>query len=134
MKEYAKLEFEVHFYVNLFTYLLYKKPSWFWVSNNKDIVLNSTFPDTNCIIFFQINPTLDKYFTTLKSSTIETVRRRPGKLTEGVLFHQDNAPAWTQVCGCIIAAVRDCGFELVDHPPHSPGLAPSDYFLFPNLK
>ena len=33
-----------------------------------------------------------------------------------------------------MAAVHDCGFELVDHPPYSPDLAPSDYFLFPNMK
>ena len=33
-----------------------------------------------------------------------------------------------------MAAVRDCGFELVDHPPYSPDLAPSDYFLFPNMQ
>ena len=25
-------------------------------------------------------------------------------------------------------------FELVDHPPYSSDLAPSDYFLFPNMK
>ena len=31
-----------------------------------------------------------------------------------------------------MAAVRDCGFELVDHPPYSPDLAPFDYFRFPN--
>ena len=33
-----------------------------------------------------------------------------------------------------MAAVRHCGSELVDHPPYSPDLAPSDYFLFPNMK
>ena len=33
-----------------------------------------------------------------------------------------------------MAAVHDCGFELVDHPPYSPDLAPFDYFLFPNMK
>ena len=33
-----------------------------------------------------------------------------------------------------MAAVRDCGFELVDHSPNSPTLAPSDHFLFPNMK
>ena len=49
----------------------------------------------------------------------------------GVLFHQDNAPAHKSVVA--MAAVRDCGFELVDHPPYSPDLAPSDYFLFPNM-
>ena len=30
--------------------------------------------------------------------------------------------------------VHDCGYELVDHPPYSPDLAPSYYFLFPNMK
>ena len=33
-----------------------------------------------------------------------------------------------------MAAVRDCGFELVDHRPYSPDLTPSDYFLFPPHK
>jgi len=31
-------------------------------------------------------------------------------------------------------AVRDCGFVQLDHPAYSPDLAPSDYFLFCNLK
>ena len=51
---------------------------------------------------------------------------------KGVLFHQDNAPTHKSVFP--MAAVRDCGFELVDHPPYSPDLAPSDYFLFPKMK
>ena len=33
-----------------------------------------------------------------------------------------------------MAVVRECGFELADHPPYSPDLTPSDYFLFPNMK
>ena len=33
-----------------------------------------------------------------------------------------------------MAAVRDSGFELVDHPSYSPDLTPSDYFLFPHMK
>ena len=51
---------------------------------------------------------------------------------KGVLFHQDNAPAHKSIVA--MAAMPDCGFELVDHPPHSPDLAPSDYFLPPNMK
>ena len=39
----------------------------------------------------------------------------------------------TQVCGSL-AAVCDCGFELIDHSPYSPALVPSDYFLLPNMK
>jgi len=32
------------------------------------------------------------------------------------------------------AAVLECGFEEMRHPPYSPDLAQSDYHLFPNLK
>ena len=54
--------------------------------------------------------------------------RRP----KGVLFNQDNAPAYKFVV--VMADVRDCGFELADHPPYYPDLAPPDYFLFTNMK
>ena len=33
-----------------------------------------------------------------------------------------------------MAKINDLKFELMPHPPYSPDLAPSDYFLFPNLK
>ena len=33
-----------------------------------------------------------------------------------------------------MVAVHDCGFTLLDHPPYSPDLVPSDYLLFPNMK
>ena len=32
------------------------------------------------------------------------------------------------------AVNKDCGFEQIQHPPHSPDLAPSDFHLFPKLK
>ena len=51
---------------------------------------------------------------------------------KGVLFHQDNAPAHKSLVA--MAAVCYCGFELVNHPPYSPDLAPSDYILFPNMQ
>ena len=31
-------------------------------------------------------------------------------------------------------AVERKGYELIPHPAYSPDLAPSDFFLFPNLK
>jgi hypothetical protein len=31
-------------------------------------------------------------------------------------------------------AIRDCGFEKLNYPPHSPYLSLSHYFLFLNLK
>ena len=33
-----------------------------------------------------------------------------------------------------MSAVHDCRFEMINHSPYSPDLAPSDFFLFPNLK
>ena len=33
-----------------------------------------------------------------------------------------------------MAKFHESRYELLPHPPHSPDLAPSDYFLFPNLK
>jgi histone-lysine N-methyltransferase SETMAR len=32
------------------------------------------------------------------------------------------------------AAIQCCGFQELNHPPYSPNLAPSDYFLFSKLK
>ena len=48
------------------------------------------------------------------------------------LFYQDNARVHT--CVVSMAKFHELGYELVPHPPYSPDLAPSDYFLFPNLK
>lgn len=53
-------------------------------------------------------------------------------MTAGVLLLHDNAPV--HKARIAKAAVRECGFEEINHPPYSPDLAPSDYFLFPNLK
>lgn len=60
------------------------------------------------------------------------VRKRRGKLRSGVLLLQDNAPSHTSHVA--MAAARQCGFELLNHPPYSPDLAPSDFYLFPKLK
>ena len=61
---------------------------------------------------------------------IKEKRRR--KLTHVPLLLHDNAPAHRSHVGQ--AAVIECGFEVMRHPPYSPDLAPSDYHLFPNLE
>ncbi|GFU83389.1 histonelysine Nmethyltransferase SETMARlike [Trichonephila clavipes] len=33
-----------------------------------------------------------------------------------------------------MAKIHELWFEQLDHPPYSPDLAPSDFFLFPHLK
>jgi len=62
----------------------------------------------------------------------EIKSKRPGKLTKGILFHHDNAPP--HKAAVTMATIRDCGFEIVPHPPYSPDLTQSDCYLFPNLK
>ena len=55
-----------------------------------------------------------------------------GKLSAGVLLLHDNAPAHKSHTSW--ADIRKCGFIELNHLPYSPDLAPSDYFLFRNLK
>ena len=33
-----------------------------------------------------------------------------------------------------VKGLRDLHYELLEHPPYSPDLAPSDFYLFPKLK
>ena len=56
----------------------------------------------------------------------------PGKLHCGILFHHDNAPAHSS--WIVKDVFREFPWELLPHPPYSPDLAPSDFFLFPKLK
>ncbi|GBP13825.1 Mariner Mos1 transposase [Eumeta japonica] len=60
------------------------------------------------------------------------VQKRRGKLSRGVLFLRDNASVNTARISR--QALKDTGFSEIEHPPYSPDLAPSDYFLFSNLK
>ena len=55
-----------------------------------------------------------------------------GKLSKGVLLQQDKARVRT--CKVAMDAVERNGYELIPHSACSPDLAPSDFFLFPNLK
>jgi len=58
--------------------------------------------------------------------------KRQGKQRYGVLLLHGNALAHTSAVATSAAA--ECGYELVPHPPYSPDLAPSDFYLFPLLK
>jgi histone-lysine N-methyltransferase SETMAR len=49
-----------------------------------------------------------------------------------IIFHQDNAPAHKSVLA--MEKLRDLHYELLEHPPYSPDLAPSDFYLFPKFK
>ena len=34
----------------------------------------------------------------------------------------------------VMTAATECGFEILPHPPYSPDMASSDFYLFPKLK
>ena len=58
--------------------------------------------------------------------------KRRGKLPKGMLLQQDNARVHTYKIA--MDAVERNRYELIPHSAYSLDLAPSDYFLFPNLK
>lgn len=72
------------------------------------------------------------YEQVLRKLNQELIKKRPGKLHRRILFHHDNAPAHS--CKLSRAVLREFRWELLSHPPYSPDLAPSDFFLFPKLK
>ena len=47
-------------------------------------------------------------------------------------FHQDNAPVHNSIL--VTDYLTKMGIKTVPHPPYSPDLAPSDFWLFPKLK
>ena len=59
-------------------------------------------------------------------------QKRRGMLTAGVWLLHDNAPVHKSMIAQ--QAIHECGFLQLDHPAYSPDLAPSDYYLFWNLK
>ena len=58
--------------------------------------------------------------------------KRPGMLQTAII-HPDNAPSHR--AAQTTETTKRLGFELLDHPPYSPELAPCDFFfLFPLIK
>ena len=100
-------------------------------------VMASVFWDEDGILlidYLQKGQTINgTYYTLLLTQFREKIKvKRRGKLTKGVLLHQDSASVHKLVIA--MAVIYDCGFKLIEHPPYSPDLAPSDFHLFPKLK
>ncbi|EZA47910.1 Histone-lysine N-methyltransferase SETMAR, partial [Ooceraea biroi] len=51
---------------------------------------------------------------------------------KGILFHQDNARP--HVSALTLRKIGELNWELLEYPPYSPDLAPSDYHLFRSLQ
>jgi histone-lysine N-methyltransferase SETMAR len=74
--------------------------------------------------------------TYLKDSIRPLVRilneQRPQCGTKNLKFHHDNARPHTH--SSVIAYLERQNFTIMDHPPYSPDLAPSDFWLFNYIK
>uniref|UniRef100_A0A2S2QFV8 Mariner Mos1 transposase n=1 Tax=Sipha flava TaxID=143950 RepID=A0A2S2QFV8_9HEMI len=100
-------------------------------------VMASVFWDAQGILFIdylekgkRINS--EYYMALLVRLKEEITKKRPHMKKKKVLFHQDNAPCPKSIV--TIAKLHELGFKLLPHPPYSPDLAPSDYYLFAGLK
>ena len=58
--------------------------------------------------------------------------KRPGLITKGVLFLQDNARAHT--AHRTMCTLQQLGWEVLPHPPYCPDQVPRDFHLFGPLK
>ena len=95
----------------------------FW--DAKGIIMLDLLPKRNTITGVYYANLLDQLRTAIRE-------KRRSKLSKGVLLQQDNARVHT--CKVAIDAVERNGYGFISHPPYSPNLALSDFFLFPNLK
>jgi hypothetical protein len=59
-------------------------------------------------------------------------RNLPGQLRRGILLHRENAKSYTARASQ--ERIQELQLELLEHPPYSPDLAPSNFHLFRLLK
>ena len=100
-------------------------------------VLASIFWDVQDILFIDYlekGRTINsKYYIALLIPLKEEIAKKwPQMKKKKVLFHQDNALCYKSIT--TMAKLYELHFELLPHPPYIPDLAPSDYWLFADLK
>ncbi|XP_047987147.1 histone-lysine N-methyltransferase SETMAR-like [Leguminivora glycinivorella] len=107
------------------------------VLKSKRKIMATVFWDCKGILlldFKEPNTTINAtYYSTFLTTLKQKIReKRRGMLSKGVRLLHDNAPVHT--ASVVQIAMKDLGFEQLDHPPYSPDIAPSDYYLFRDLK
>ena len=113
------------------------RPKKFTTKPSAGKVMATVFWDAQGVIMLDFlakksNITVVYYANLLDQMSTVIREKRRGKLSKGILLQQDNARVHT--CKIAMDDVERNGYELIPHPTYSLDLAPSDYFLFPNLK
>ena len=113
------------------------RPKKFKTQPSAGKVMATVFWDAKGVIMLDFIPKRSTITGVYYANLLDQLRtaiseKRWGKLSKGVLLQQDNARVHT--CKVAMDAVERNWYELIPHPAYSPDLAPSDFFLFPNLK
>jgi histone-lysine N-methyltransferase SETMAR len=112
-------------------------PKKFKVQKSAGKVLATVFWDMKGILLIEFTEkghtiTGQSYKKTIESLRQAVLKKRLGGEKRRILLLHDNAPAHTSHVAR--ATIREQGMIELFHPPYSPDLAPSDYYLFRNLK
>ena len=115
----------------------FPSPKEFKIGAPVSKVMASVFWDSEGVLmidYLQRGETVSgDYYAILWRKLKEAIEvKRCGKLSNGVMLLQDNAPAHTAQVAIAVAARRS--FEILSHPAYSPDLPPSNFYLFPQLK
>ncbi|KAJ4427362.1 hypothetical protein ANN_24982 [Periplaneta americana] len=114
-----------------------KKPRKFKHTLSTQKVMATVFWDRKGVLLLDFMPkgttiNANRYCETLRKLQQAIQNKRRGMLSRGVVLLHDNARLH------IAASTRELldqfGWEIFDHPPYSPDLAPSDFHLFTKLK
>ena len=73
-----------------------------------------------------------EYYASLLDRFDAILKEKRPHLAKKVLFHHGNASAHTSTIAT--SKLFDLCYGILPHSPYSPDLAPSEYFLFPNMK
>lgn len=103
-------------------------------SVDKNCLLFTIFWDSEGIIHIDNydRPMDAMHYTELLKGEVKKklIQKRNKKEKEVRLYHDGATPHTAQITK---DAIKHLGWEKLPHPPHSPDLAPSDYYLFPDL-
>ncbi|GFU87418.1 histone-lysine N-methyltransferase SETMAR [Trichonephila clavipes] len=74
----------------------------------------------------------DSYYTNVRRTVVQHVKRKRSLLRNGFLLHHDNVRS--HIARCVLHVSQQNNVEIYSHHQYSPDLTPCDFWLFPQLK
>lgn len=110
-------------------------PKKFKLAPSAGKVMITVFWDVHGVLLVEYLPKGEtvnsaRYQETLRKLAVAIRRKRPN--LQNVILHHDNARPHT--AQATVAEIAAKGWTVLPHPPYSPDLAPSDFYLFGPLK